>query len=152
MGSGLSLAGLSTRKPHWAGSSDSHPYLPVDDHLGFLPTFGPCYVNLYGSPREFTGFPDPYVELNMGKVSRPAPPQTHTPRPACGALSAWATSALVWTPRARWKHRARQCPLREPSFHRAPSWLLLPSYSLLLSLQDQPNTPPATFFLASPKD
>uniref|UniRef100_A0A8C3SZQ8 Dysferlin n=1 Tax=Chelydra serpentina TaxID=8475 RepID=A0A8C3SZQ8_CHESE len=39
----------------------------VDDGLGFLPTFGPCYVNLYGSPREFTGFPDPYEELNMGK-------------------------------------------------------------------------------------
>uniref|UniRef100_A0A8C3SZQ0 Dysferlin n=1 Tax=Chelydra serpentina TaxID=8475 RepID=A0A8C3SZQ0_CHESE len=41
--------------------------LEVDDGLGFLPTFGPCYVNLYGSPREFTGFPDPYEELNMGK-------------------------------------------------------------------------------------
>nr|DBA29492.1 TPA: hypothetical protein GDO54_009716 [Pyxicephalus adspersus] len=41
--------------------------LEVDDNLGFLPTFGPCYVNLYGSPREFTGFPDPYEELNMGK-------------------------------------------------------------------------------------
>lgn len=39
----------------------------MDDHLGFLPTFGPCYVNLYGSPREFTGFLDPYAELNMGK-------------------------------------------------------------------------------------
>ncbi|XP_069601222.1 dysferlin [Ranitomeya imitator] len=38
-----------------------------DDTLGFLPTFGPCYVNLYGSPREFTGFPDPYEELNMGR-------------------------------------------------------------------------------------
>ncbi|XP_026633183.1 dysferlin isoform X1 [Microtus ochrogaster] len=41
--------------------------IEVDDNLGFLPTFGPCYVNLYGSPREFTGFPDPYVELNTGK-------------------------------------------------------------------------------------
>uniref|UniRef100_A0A3Q1LK13 Dysferlin n=1 Tax=Bos taurus TaxID=9913 RepID=A0A3Q1LK13_BOVIN len=41
--------------------------LPLDDHLGFLPTFGPCYINLYGSPREFTGFPDPYAELNTGK-------------------------------------------------------------------------------------
>ncbi|XP_066488201.1 dysferlin isoform X3 [Tiliqua scincoides] len=39
----------------------------IDDGLGFLPTFGPCYINLYGSPREFTGFPDPYVELNTGK-------------------------------------------------------------------------------------
>ncbi|MBZ3887940.1 Dysferlin [Sciurus carolinensis] len=41
--------------------------IEVDDNLGFLPTFGPCYVNLYGSPREFTGFPDPYAELNTGK-------------------------------------------------------------------------------------
>lgn len=40
----------------------------VDDGLGFLPTFGPCYINLYGSPREFTGFPDPYETLNLGKV------------------------------------------------------------------------------------
>ncbi|KAM8808575.1 dysferlin [Eudromia elegans] len=41
--------------------------LQVDDGLGFLPTFGPCYINLYGSPREFTGFPDPYETLNLGK-------------------------------------------------------------------------------------
>ncbi|XP_077638792.1 dysferlin isoform X4 [Lonchura striata] len=41
--------------------------LEVDDGLGFLPTFGPCYINLYGSPREFTGFPDPYETLNLGK-------------------------------------------------------------------------------------
>lgn len=35
--------------------------------MGFIPTFGPCYLNLYGSPREYTGFPDPYDELNTGK-------------------------------------------------------------------------------------
>uniref|UniRef100_A0AAZ3SRM9 C2 domain-containing protein n=1 Tax=Oncorhynchus tshawytscha TaxID=74940 RepID=A0AAZ3SRM9_ONCTS len=39
----------------------------VDDSLGFLPTFGPCYVNLYGSLREFTAFNDPHEALNLGK-------------------------------------------------------------------------------------
>ncbi|KAL4660943.1 dysferlin [Arapaima gigas] len=41
--------------------------IEVDDSLGFLPTFGPCFVNLYGSPREFTAFSDPYEALNLGK-------------------------------------------------------------------------------------
>ncbi|XP_048951318.1 dysferlin isoform X2 [Canis lupus dingo] len=50
-----------------AGVVKPSPATDLDDHLGFLPTFGPCFVNLYGSPREFTGFPDPYAELNMGK-------------------------------------------------------------------------------------
>lgn len=40
---------------------------PAASEVGFLPAFGPCYVNLYGSPREFTGLPDPYDELNFGK-------------------------------------------------------------------------------------
>ncbi|CAB1417829.1 unnamed protein product, partial [Pleuronectes platessa] len=41
--------------------------IDVDDSLGFLPTFGPCFVNLYGSAREFTAFNDPHENLNLGK-------------------------------------------------------------------------------------
>uniref|UniRef100_A0A8C1UB76 Dysferlin, limb girdle muscular dystrophy 2B (autosomal recessive) n=1 Tax=Cyprinus carpio TaxID=7962 RepID=A0A8C1UB76_CYPCA len=41
--------------------------MSVDDNIGFLPTFGPCYVNMYGSPREFTAFSDPHEALNFGK-------------------------------------------------------------------------------------
>ena len=37
--------------------------------VGFLPTFGPCFINFYGSPREFSELPDEYEDLNMGKVS-----------------------------------------------------------------------------------
>ena len=71
-GLGLKVTGVSTRNLGWASPSDLHLCLclSVDDHLGVLPTFGPCYINLYGSPREFTGFPDPYAELNTGKVSQ----------------------------------------------------------------------------------
>lgn len=36
---------------------------------GFLPTFGPCFVNFYGSTREFTNLPDEHDDLNMGIVS-----------------------------------------------------------------------------------
>ncbi|XP_049603430.1 dysferlin isoform X7 [Syngnathus scovelli] len=41
--------------------------IEVDDTLGFLPTFGPCFVNFYGSPREFSTFNDPHEALNLGK-------------------------------------------------------------------------------------
>lgn len=37
--------------------------------VGFLPAFGPSYINLYGSPREFTRLIDPYEDLNYGKAS-----------------------------------------------------------------------------------
>lgn len=31
--------------------------------------FGPCWLNFYGSPREFSELPDEYDDLNLGKVS-----------------------------------------------------------------------------------
>ncbi|CAF3351203.1 unnamed protein product [Rotaria sp. Silwood1] len=36
------------------------------DH-GFLPTFGPCWINLYGAPREYSEVPTVLDELNSGK-------------------------------------------------------------------------------------
>ena len=38
------------------------------DISGFLPTFGPCYINFYGSTREYSDLPDEYDDLNLGKV------------------------------------------------------------------------------------
>ncbi|KAK3744089.1 hypothetical protein RRG08_018716 [Elysia crispata] len=34
---------------------------------GFLPSFGPCYINLYGSTREYSDLPGEYEDLNLGK-------------------------------------------------------------------------------------
>lgn len=62
----LILAGVCLDRPaiHFGVSTAN----TGQSEVGFLPVFGPCYVNLYGSPREFTGLPDPYEELNYGKV------------------------------------------------------------------------------------
>ncbi|XP_029953811.1 myoferlin-like isoform X6 [Salarias fasciatus] len=49
------------------GEMPSYEAASGSSEVGFLPVFGPCYVNLYGSPREFTGLPDPYEDLNYGK-------------------------------------------------------------------------------------
>lgn len=42
----------------------SLPLLP-----GYLPRFGPCFINFYGSTREYSDLPDEYEELNLGIVS-----------------------------------------------------------------------------------
>ena len=39
-------------------------HLPV----GFIPTFGPSFINMYGSPREMTGLFNKYEYLDKGKV------------------------------------------------------------------------------------
>ncbi|KAK9529891.1 hypothetical protein VZT92_011440 [Zoarces viviparus] len=49
------------------GKMPSYEANTGQSEVGFLPVFGPCYVNLYGSPREFSGLPDPYQDLNHGK-------------------------------------------------------------------------------------
>uniref|UniRef100_A0A8B9L7H0 Myoferlin like n=1 Tax=Astyanax mexicanus TaxID=7994 RepID=A0A8B9L7H0_ASTMX len=50
----------------YSSSANNEEY-SVGNEVGFLPAFGPCYLNLYGSLREFSDLPDPYEELNFGK-------------------------------------------------------------------------------------
>eukprot|EP00043_Microstomoeca_roanoka_P019046 m.208684 g.208684 ORF g.208684 m.208684 type:complete len:2004 (-) comp16932_c1_seq2:1013-7024(-) len=43
-------------------------YTDPDEDLGFLPTFGPCFVNFYGATREYSLVSsDHTLELNLGK-------------------------------------------------------------------------------------
>uniref|UniRef100_A0A8C3VDE1 Myoferlin n=1 Tax=Catharus ustulatus TaxID=91951 RepID=A0A8C3VDE1_CATUS len=63
----LSLSKIASSGGEIEGTFISSPVTDFVFHFGFLPTFGPCYLNFYGSPREYTGFPDPYDELNFGK-------------------------------------------------------------------------------------
>uniref|UniRef100_A0A8C7TQZ6 Myoferlin n=1 Tax=Oncorhynchus mykiss TaxID=8022 RepID=A0A8C7TQZ6_ONCMY len=58
---------LNLAKIASSGGEVQGTVLTGESEVGFLPAFGPCYINLYGSPREFTGLPDPYEELNYGK-------------------------------------------------------------------------------------
>uniref|UniRef100_A0A8C1G0B6 Dysferlin, limb girdle muscular dystrophy 2B (autosomal recessive) n=1 Tax=Cyprinus carpio TaxID=7962 RepID=A0A8C1G0B6_CYPCA len=62
----LCISKISAPGGEIEGRHDSSGLL-LDDNIGFLPTFGPCYVNMYGSPREFTAFSDPHEVLNFGK-------------------------------------------------------------------------------------
>jgi len=46
-------------------------YLPMSEisgqgEEGFLPRFGPCFINFYGSTREYSDLPDEYDDLNLG--------------------------------------------------------------------------------------
>ncbi|XP_070210966.1 myoferlin-like isoform X3 [Littorina saxatilis] len=44
-----------------AGDNDN------DGEDGYLPTFGPCFINFYGSTREYSDLADEYEDLNEGK-------------------------------------------------------------------------------------
>lgn len=65
----ISCLSFSPRAAFLFGDDPLSFFAAVDDSLGFLPTFGPCFVNLYGSAREFTAFNDPHEALNLGKVT-----------------------------------------------------------------------------------
>eukprot|EP00058_Branchiostoma_floridae_P024963 XP_002610453.1 hypothetical protein BRAFLDRAFT_124267 [Branchiostoma floridae] len=52
VGTGL----LNLSMVSWPGEED-----------GFLPCFGPCFLNMYGSVREFRTLPDEFDDLNLGK-------------------------------------------------------------------------------------
>uniref|UniRef100_A0A3P8UX60 Dysferlin, limb girdle muscular dystrophy 2B (autosomal recessive) n=1 Tax=Cynoglossus semilaevis TaxID=244447 RepID=A0A3P8UX60_CYNSE len=64
-GEALDYIGLDWNVLVWSGLGWTT--VDFDDSLGFLPTFGPCFVNLYGSQREFSVFNDPHEALNLGK-------------------------------------------------------------------------------------
>lgn len=40
---------------------------PQEEEAGYLPMFGPCFVNFYGSPREYSDLASEFEDLNLGK-------------------------------------------------------------------------------------
>lgn len=72
MWSFAALYDLATRIDGWAKSKCFAEYgksYKSGMFVGFLPMFGPCYVNFYGSPREYSELMTEFEELNFGKVS-----------------------------------------------------------------------------------
>ncbi|XP_067908724.1 myoferlin-like [Heterodontus francisci] len=63
----IASSGGEVEDDEGTGASPANEGDTGDEEVGFLPAFGPCYVNFYGSPREYTGFADPYEDLNYGK-------------------------------------------------------------------------------------
>ncbi|KAK2145131.1 hypothetical protein LSH36_700g01069 [Paralvinella palmiformis] len=58
---------VSTDMQMFTSSGNLTPDVPDHPPRGFLPTFGPCFVNFYGSPREYSDLPDEFEDLNLGK-------------------------------------------------------------------------------------
>ncbi|XP_053730215.1 myoferlin isoform X1 [Synchiropus splendidus] len=63
----MSSSGGEIEETQAENSNTTSEMSAAGSEVGFLPTFGPCFVNLYGSLREFSGLSDPYEELNVGK-------------------------------------------------------------------------------------
>ena len=63
------LSNLRTRRRRYSTQllSDFLFHLTYLSYAGFLPLFGPCFVNLYGAPRAFD-ITDEYDYLNEGEV------------------------------------------------------------------------------------
>ncbi|XP_064383023.1 myoferlin-like isoform X2 [Halichondria panicea] len=43
-------------------------HIQAPGETGFPPTYGPCFINMYGSPREFSDLPDKFEYLNKGLI------------------------------------------------------------------------------------
>lgn len=63
----IASSGGEVEDDEGTGASPANEGETGEESIGFLPAFGPSFINFYGSPREFTGLPDPYEDLNHGK-------------------------------------------------------------------------------------